>query len=75
VSDIETQMTVDKDGFWADKMPCWDIRGCPEAACRECEAYQDQSRPCWELDTLCKQHLGMRTCDTCEVYRLYGPAV
>ena len=67
-------MRTDPEGFWTDKLPCWKIRGCPEAACRECVAYQDQQRPCWEQETLCKQLLGGRACRECEVYKLYGSA-
>jgi len=62
----------DLRGFWRDKQPCWESRGCIAAACRTCAAYLDQSRPCWEHeDALCKQ-LGINTCFTCEVFKRYG---
>ena len=63
---------IKEGGFWDGKVPCWVIRGCPPDARRACEAYLDQSRPCWELeDTLGKKMLGIDTCFMCEVYRLY----
>jgi len=68
----EETLKTEEDGFWADKLPCWQIRGCPDAACRECVAYRKQDRPCWELDTICKRLLGSRTCRECEVFKLYG---
>lgn len=64
-------LQTDPDGFWADKVPCWNLRDCPPEACRQCEAYLDQSRPCWEQDALCKKLLGLDTCKSCEVSRRY----
>jgi hypothetical protein len=62
----------DLSGFWRDKQPCWELRGCAAEACRCCVAYRDQSRPCWDHEgTLCKQ-MGINTCFTCEVSRRYG---
>ncbi len=40
-----------------------------------CPAYDDCTRPCWEIpDTACDVLLGTeKTCDVCRVYKLYGP--
>lgn len=65
-------LKTDPKGFWADKAPCWKLRDCVPEACQQCEAYLDQSRPCWELDTLCKELLDIETCDCCRVYRCYA---
>ena len=66
---------TDKNGFWADKVPCWVIRGCPVDSRRLCGAYVDQSRPCWEHeDTLSKRLLGLDTCFICRVFERYGYA-
>jgi len=54
------------------KSPCWVIRGCIPAARELCRAYQDQSRPCWEQHTLCKELFDIDSCFACKVYRLYG---
>jgi len=70
----EEVMEKKSGAFWQDKLPCWKIKGCPDAACRECAAYRNQDRPCWELDTLCRRLLGSRACRECEVYKLYGGA-
>ena len=58
--------------FWADKTPCWILRGCVEDACDTCDAFYDRARPCWEQETLCKRLLDMESCFACEVYRLYA---
>ncbi len=71
---MEESSTSGSGNFWAGKIPCWVIRQCIPEACQTCSAYLDQSRPCWEIDdTLCKKLLGLDTCVSCEVYKLYGP--
>ena len=65
---------VNEGGFWIDRVPCWIMRACSREARRQCSAYIDQSRPCWEHDdTLTKRLLSMDTCFTCEVFHRYGP--
>lgn len=67
---------VDAEGFWADKTPCWEIRSCVDQVRRECPAYRDQSRPCWEAEgTPCEELLQKSTCFVCEVFRLYFPGM
>ena len=63
---------VRDNGFWMGKTPCWVTRGCIPEARQLCRSYQDQSRPCWEENTLCKELFDMDTCSTCEVFKLYG---
>ena len=65
---------VREDGFWIDKDPCWILRACSPESRRECSAYIDQSKPCWEhTDTLTKKLLCIDSCFTCGVFRLYRP--
>lgn len=69
----DDELKVDTGGFWADKTPCWDIRGCVAQMCRHCPAYMDQSRPCWQTQgTLCKELLQKSTCFVCEVFERHG---
>ena len=63
-----------EDGFWAGKTPCWVMRGCIFEARHLCRAYQDQSLPCWEQKTLCKELLSIDTCFACQVFKEYGSA-
>jgi hypothetical protein len=58
-------------GFWLDKEPCWVIRECIPEAREICIAYNDQTRPCWEQNTLCKELFDIDTCFGCEVYKRY----
>ncbi|MHC4481152.1 MAG: MerR family transcriptional regulator [Planctomycetota bacterium] len=58
--------------FWADKTPCWVMRGCIPAARTRCAAYINRGRPCWEQDILCKQLFDIDTCFNCEVRERYG---
>ncbi len=50
------------------------MRDCAITICKECNAFLDQSRPCWEIeDTLCDQKLGTeKSCEICSVYIKYG---
>jgi len=46
--------------------PCWEIKECPEDKRDACSAYQDRSKPCWELTrTRCQNGL---SCESCVVY-------
>jgi len=46
--------------------PCWVIKNCPEEVRRECTAYRDKTKPCWQLvNSACKK---MRRCESCEIY-------
>ncbi len=61
--------------FWEGKVPCWLLTGCSELVRTTCPAYDNCTRPCWEIpDTACDVLLGTeKTCDVCRVYKLYGP--
>ena len=70
---IEVTLQTDSEGFWADKLACWQIRECAPEMCQTCGAYLDQSRPCWDTaDTPCKKLLGRDTCSFCDVLACYG---
>jgi hypothetical protein len=60
--------------YWQGKCPCWVLRDCIAEVRAECQAFHDQSRPCWEYDTPCKELLGVPTCLYCEVWKRYAGA-
>ena len=70
---VKDDNSAEPRAFWEGKTPCWVIRGCIAEARGSCEAYRDQSRPCWQRRCLCKEQLDLDTCFVCEVYRRYGP--
>ena len=73
-AEVEQREALRQNSFWADKQPCWAIRGCIPQARHLCRAYQDQSQPCWEQqDTLCKELFGLETCFVCDVFKRYAP--
>jgi len=46
--------------------PCWEIKGCDDDRRRDCSAFIDRTKPCWELTrTRCRNGVD---CDTCVVY-------
>lgn len=48
-------------------IPCWKMKGCPEEARQECQAFRDQNAPCWmstRKTWLCKS----QECRVCKVY-------
>jgi MerR family transcriptional regulator, heat shock protein HspR len=50
-------------------IPCWTVRDCSKAEREKCQAYQSDSKPCWESSekgTLCKN----TSCRECDVYRI-----
>jgi MerR family transcriptional regulator/heat shock protein HspR len=50
-------------------IPCWAIRPCSNEEREKCEAYLNETYPCWEASekgTLCKN----TNCRECEVYRI-----
>jgi len=49
-------------------VPCWEITGCSEENRKNCSAYVDKSKPCWELNKLiCNRNSG-KLCEDCIVY-------
>ncbi len=63
-------------GFWKGKQPCWVVVGCSPIVYRDCPAYQNTARPCWELkQTQCEKVFGLpRNCPQCTVYDRYHAA-
>jgi len=50
-------------------IPCWSIRSCSSSDREKCQAYFDNSLPCWEASekgTFCKN----TDCRECDVYRV-----
>ncbi len=50
-------------------IPCWAVRKCSAGEREKCQAYNNDSYPCWEASekgTLCKNS----DCRECEVYRV-----
>jgi MerR family transcriptional regulator, heat shock protein HspR len=50
-------------------IPCWAIRGCTNEERQKCQAYNNDTYPCWEASekgALCKN----TNCRECEVYRI-----
>jgi len=53
-----------------DYAPCWEITDCPNEKRKNCLAYIDRSKPCWELNRkICHRESG-KVCDECIVYLL-----
>jgi len=50
-------------------IPCWTVRDCSKVEREKCQAYQNDSKPCWESSekgTLYKN----TNCRECDVYRI-----
>ena len=47
-------------------IPCWEIKGCPEAAQACCPARQDRRSPCWDLARRAGDE--SKRCYACDVY-------
>ena len=54
-------------------IPCWEIKGCSEAAQQDCAARWDRCSPCWDLARQAGDET--RRCFECEVYLLAGQQV
>ena len=68
-----------KQGFWTDKVACWEKSNCPEMIKAECPAVKYQFLPCWEIEgTYCKlddygtDGKDTSICEICRVYKTYG---
>ncbi|MBC8216615.1 MAG: MerR family transcriptional regulator [Candidatus Marinimicrobia bacterium] len=51
------------------QVPCWLLKPCSEADCRQCDAYTSATNPCWQVTVkgpTCKNE----DCRVCPVYRL-----
>ena len=74
----KVQVTEDM-GFWAGKIPCWEMCNCPSSLRQECPTFSNRELPCWEIEgTYCKLDdygaTGRDTsiCQVCRVNKRYG---
>ena len=72
----------EKEDYWTDKTPCWEMFHCPDELKAECPAYKDPTLPCWEVEgTYCKlfeygaKGDGTDICKHCRAYKKYGDDV
>jgi MerR family transcriptional regulator, heat shock protein HspR len=52
-------------------IPCWDIKGCPDQEKKECRAYTEHGKACWQFihkNNLCAGQV----CRECMVYTDYS---
>ena len=49
-------------------LPCWELKPCREEMRNNCEAYVEDTKPCWELDSRPGVH-DKDECRHCQVYR------
>ena len=47
--------------------PCWILRDCNPNNIKECRAYRDRIRPCWDSEQKC--HHPLPSCRDCDVYK------
>ncbi len=67
---------LNKVGFWKDRGACWETRKCvgKKGGAPDCNAYKNQTLPCWEIsETMCKMTGGGRgkACRVCGVWEKY----
>ncbi|MFN3739812.1 MAG: MerR family transcriptional regulator [Thermodesulfovibrionales bacterium] len=48
--------------------PCWEITQCSEEKRKNCSAFIDRSKPCWELNRMICQKNSGKVCEDCIVY-------
>ncbi len=48
--------------------PCWEITQCSEEKRKNCSAFIDKSKPCWELNRMICQKNSNKVCEDCIVY-------
>lgn len=48
--------------------PCWEITQCSEEKRKNCSAFVDRSKPCWELNRMICQKNSGKVCEDCIVY-------
>lgn len=48
--------------------PCWEITQCSEEKRKNCSAFIDKSKPCWELNRMICQKNSGKVCEDCIVY-------
>jgi MerR family transcriptional regulator/heat shock protein HspR len=68
---------VHEDGFNLKSLnyvlsltPCWVVKRCPEETRKQCQAYYNQSKPCWEIiGAVCKPCVDRILCTECDFYK------
>lgn len=51
-----------------DYAPCWEITDCTDERKKDCLAYIDRTKPCWEINRrICNREAG-KVCEECIVY-------
>ena len=50
-----------------NQLPCWEQKGCSPEAVAKCQAYLDQSQPCWQTFRAQDGHM-KEACLDCEVF-------
>ncbi len=48
--------------------PCWELTLCSEERKKNCSAFIDRSKPCWELNKMICQRNSGKVCEDCIVY-------
>jgi MerR family transcriptional regulator/heat shock protein HspR len=48
--------------------PCWEITECSENTRNTCNAYVNNTKPCWEYNQMVCKHQPMNTCGDCVVH-------
>lgn len=54
-----------------DYAPCWKLTNCPEERRKNCLAFKDKARPCWELNKIIcsnSSKIGKKKCEECIVF-------
>jgi len=68
---------VHEDGFSLKSLsyvlslaPCWIVKQCPEEIRKQCQAYHNRSKPCWEtINALCKPCVNRISCMECVFFQ------
>lgn len=57
-------------GYVLSLAPCWMIKECPEEVRKECQAYHNHSKPCWEtINTMCRPCTNRISCTECVFFQ------
>lgn len=51
-----------------DYAPCWELTGCHEQERKNCSAYIDKTKPCWELNKNICRIEASNSCEKCTVF-------
>jgi MerR family transcriptional regulator/heat shock protein HspR len=57
-------------GYVLSLAPCWVVMECPEEMRKECQAYYNRSKPCWEtINTVCRPCVNRISCSECVFFQ------